>query len=317
MAYLEVKTRGEEKYAYFVKKFSLQGKRFVLRKYVGKATSMASKEAYLAKNMDSLVLEELAMRKPVWEKASNIAYSEKSIEAVEKKAILLNNLVESQNAKTILRTEFAKEFIYNSNNIEGSRIPKEKLVELFEKGNTSYKNKNEVIEVKNSIMAFDYLENDFTFNVRNVKHLYHLLTKGMLMENGQPYPRGFKKVANVVGNSATTAPENVKTELRQLLKWSQMHAKTMYPLQRAFEFHARYESIHPFLDGNGRTGRLIMNKILLQNHYPPVIVYKENKQAYFGAISAAQEGYKKKHFQFMLEQAEKTYDQMIKTLSQN
>jgi Fic family protein len=88
----------------------------------------------------------------------------------------------------------------------------------------------------------------------------------------------------------------------------------MFPLQRALDFHARYETIHPFRDANGRTGRLIMNKILMQNNYPPIIIFKDNKQAYFNSITAAQTGKTKKYYQFMLEQAGKTYDQMTATI---
>lgn len=311
MSYLEVKKRGPEKYVYFVKKWSVQGKRFVLRNYIGRPSGLASKETYILRNLDSLVQQELALRKPIWEKATQLSFSSDLVKKIEQKAVLLNNLVEAKNARAMFRMEFAKEFFYNSNNIEGSRIPKEKLVELFEKGTTSYANQNEIIEVKNSIKTFDYLENDFSFKLKSIKRLYYVLTEGMRMENGVPYPRGFKKIANVVGDSVTTAPENVERELKNLLNWNKANEKTMYPFQRAFEFHARFESIHPFLDGNGRTGRLIMNKILLQNKYPPIIIYKENKLGYFNALKTAQEGYARKYYQFMFEQTEKTYDQMI------
>lgn len=316
MSYLEIKPRGTERYAYFVKKWSLQGKKYVLRKYLGKATGMATKEQYLRTNRDKLVKEELELRKPVWKNAQSMAHNPSLIEAVERKSIFLNNLVEERNAGSLLRSEFAKEFIYNSNNIEGSKIPKEKLIELFEKGKISYNNKNEVIEVENSIKAFDFIEKDFSFTIKDIKRLYYILSGNMLLENGLPYPRGFKTMPIIVGNSPTTAPENVKEELESLLRWNRENAKKLYPLQRAFDFHARYEAIHPFRDANGRTGRLIMNKILMQNNYPPIIVYKENKEAYFNAINDARED-KKKYHQFMLEQTEKTYDQMIATIRKN
>lgn len=65
--------------------------------------------------------------------------------------------------------------------------------------------------------------------------------------------------------------------------------QTSFPLQTAFDFHLRYEQIHPFENGNGRTGRLLMDKILLQNGLLPMIVFKENKEAYFNAIKKASE----------------------------
>ena len=87
MSYLEIKRRNNERYAYFVKKWSLQGKRFVLRRYIGKATSMVSKESFLSKNMGSLVDEELNLRKPIWEKAISISHDPRQIEKVEKKKL--------------------------------------------------------------------------------------------------------------------------------------------------------------------------------------------------------------------------------------
>jgi Fic family protein len=69
------------------------------------------------------------------------------------------------------------------------------------------------------------------------------------------------------------------------------------------------------LDGNGRTGRLIMNKILISNGYSPIIVFKDNKLSYFNAISKSEEGKLKNYYQFMLEQTDKTYDFILKSIA--
>ncbi len=314
MSYIISQENKGQEYLYFVKKGSILGKQYALKKYAGLNTGFISKEIFLSNNFKSLAKEELELRRPLWAKATNIAYNETLVQDVEEKAIELNNLIELKNASTIHESEFAKEFVYNSNNIEGSRMPKEKLIELFEKGKTNHSNKNEVIEVENSIKAFEYLKKKFSFNTTHIKRLYHILTKGMILETGDPYPRGFRKGPLVVGNEPTSVPENIEKEIKALLEWNKNTAKTTYTLQRAFEFHLQYETTHPFRDGNGRTGRLIMNKILMQNNYPPIIIYKDNKQAYFNAIKAARESDKKKYYQFMLEQTEKTYKQMINTI---
>lgn len=315
MGYFEIKKRKGSKYIYYVKKGVLQGKTLILRKYVGKDNGLFLKEDYVKRNIDSLVKEEFDLRKPFLEKFDALSYNPNLLERVEKKAITINYLIEANNTQNILRTEFIKEFIFNSNNIEGSRIPKEKLFELFEKGITSYKNKNEVIEVENSIKAYDYLEKKFSFNLKSIKRLYYILTKNLFQENGLPYPKGYKTQPIVVGNSPTSKPENVEKELKELLDWNKKNTKIIHPLQRAFELHSRYESTHPFTNANGRTGRLIMNKILLQNNYFPIIIYKKNKEAYFNSINSMIEGNKKKYFQFMLEQAEETYDQIISIIN--
>jgi Fic family protein len=183
--------------------------------------------------------------------------------------------------------------------------------QIIETGNTSYKDKNEIKEVENSIVAFKYLKDSFKFNINSVKRLYHLLTKNLYMENKFPYPKGFKKISNIVGNSQTVPPEEVERELNSLLNWYKDNRNKIHPLILAFEFHRRYEYIHPFLDGNGRTGRLIMNKILMSNGYSPIIVYKDNKLAYFNSLNKSKEGNLKNYYQFMLEQTDKSYDYLL------
>ena len=179
--------------------------------------------------------------------------------------------------------------------------------DIIDRGDTRYSDKNEVKEVKNSILAFEYLKKSFKFNLSSIKKLYYILTKDLEMQKGVLYPKGFKKVPNVVGNSQTTPPEQVETELKKLIKWYRESKNKVHPLILAFEFHRRYEGIHPFLDGNGRTGRLIMNKILMSCGYMPMIVYKDNKLAYFNALAKSGEGKIKNYYQFMLEQTKKTY----------
>ncbi len=117
-----------------------------------------------------------------------------------------------------------------------------------------------------------------------------------------------------MGNSPTTPPEKVEEEIKELINWYKKNKGKLHPLLLSFEFHRRYEFIHPFLDGNGRTGRLIMNKILISNGYPPLIVYKENKHAYFNALEKSKEGRLKNYYQFMLEQEDKSYDYLLKVL---
>ena len=134
------------------------------------------------------------------------------------------------------------------------------------------------------------------------------------MENGNSYPKGFKKVSLIVGDSPTTSPKDVEKELKELINWYKENKGKIHPLILAYDFHLKYESIHPFRDGNGRTGRLILNKILIQNGYPPLIVYKENKDKYFNAIRQAREGRRKKYYQFMLEQTNKSYDFILDLL---
>jgi len=119
-------------------------------------------------------------------------------------------------------------------------------------------------------------------------------------------------VENIVSNQPTVPPDQVEWALEDLLNNYKKQKKVIYPFKLAFDFHLRYEHIHPFLDGNGRTGRLIMNKILMEHGYFPIIVYTKNSQAYYNAISKGLERQtKKNYYQFMFEQSKKTYNDFL------
>ncbi|MBS3074296.1 Fic family protein [Candidatus Pacearchaeota archaeon] len=309
MSYIETKKTSSNNYISFVKKVSFMGDLLVIKKFIGLQFPTVNKEKFLLDNLDSISQEEFLFRKKYLnEVISFVSHNPTLPEEIELKSILLNNLLDAKNCEAKVDTEFAKEFIFNSNNIEGSKIPPEVVRDIIDRGDTKYADKNEVKEVKNSILAFDYLKKSFKFNLSSIKKLYHILTKDLEMQKGVFYPKGFKKISNIVGNSETTAPEHVEIALINLIQWYKKSKNKIHPLILAFEFHKRYEVIHPFLDGNGRTGRLIMNKILISSGYQPIIVYKENKAVYFNALAKASDGKAKNYYQFMLEQTKKTYD---------
>jgi hypothetical protein len=108
-----------------------------------------------------------------------------------------------------LQTQFPAEFIFHSNHIEGSKISQEEITKILEGKKSSYPIKNEIQEVKNSIKARNLLKDDFIRNIANIKKLYHVLTKDLLQETGDPYPRGFKKHQIIVNNQPTSDPTRV------------------------------------------------------------------------------------------------------------
>lgn len=315
MSYLEKKQANGKEHVYFVKKVSFMKKLLVIKKYIGLNSPTINKEKYILDNLEKISAEELEFRSKFLETViDELAHDGGLPKRIESKAIKIDNLLEGKKCEQAVSTEFAKEFIFNSNNIEGSKIPPERVREIIDTGDTKYENRNEVNEVKNSILAFEYLKKSFKFNLSSVKRLYHILTKDLFMEGNIPYPRGFKKESVIVGNSETTPPEKVEEELANLMKWYAQNKNKVHPLILAFEFHKRYERIHPFRDGNGRTGRLIMNKILISAGYSPIIVYKVNKIAYFNALEKTADGKSKSYYHFMLEQADKSYDYLLEAI---
>ncbi|NOZ80795.1 MAG: Fic family protein [DPANN group archaeon] len=308
MAHIEQKKKANQDYLAYVKKFSLLGKQYRIMKHIGPARTTISKMEFILHNLNALCDEEFLLRKPV------LPYLRKHmtglVEQVERQAIRIQNLTEAKQNREYLDREFAKEFIFNSNNIEGSRIPAQVVRKILEKGRVQYPDRNEIKEVFNSIDAFNYIRKEFRFNIASIKRLYYLLTKDLKRTDGSTYPRGFKKVPIVVNNQETTAPEQVEQELQDLLRWYQQNKKRKHPFILAFDFHLRYEHIHPFTDANGRTGRLLLNKILMGGGYFPMIVLKNNKQAYFRSLAKAPEQ-PTAYYEFMLHQMKKTYTRFL------
>ena len=305
MSHLEIKKVDDTEYASFVKKFSIMGQKFRIHDHIGKNISTLDKREYMRNNLDALSEKEFEMRKPLLE-SLDMAHSKNILFEIELMSIKINNIMEIKENKEAAMIEFAKEFIFNSNNIEGSKIPAREVKKIIETGSSKHNIANEVKEVYNSIDAMNYIQKDFNFNIPSIKRLYYILTAGLVMHNGEPYPRGFKKISNVVNNMETVPPEMVESKLTELLDDHKNNKNISHPLKLAFDFHLEYERIHPFQDGNGRTGRMLMNKILMSDSYFPMIIYSENSQAYYNAISKGIDN-KRSYYQFMLEQIRKTY----------
>jgi len=284
------------------------GKNFRIKEHIGKNISTVTVKDYLRKNFKSISRKEFELRKIFLDRL-DVVYNRNLLDYIELKSIEINNLFDMKDIRDVILVEFAKEFIFNSNNIEGSKIPAKEVKKIIETGNSRYKNRNEIKEVYNSIEAMKYLRTGFKFNIPSIKRLYYILTKDLTMSGGDHYPRGFKTVENVVNNQSTIPPNKVENAISNLLQYYTENKKTMYPPQLAYDFHLRYENIHPFFDANGRTGRLIMNKILMDHGYFPMIIYAKNSRAYYNAIAKGlQRKTKKDYYQLMLEQAKKTYD---------
>lgn len=124
---------------------------------------------------------------------------------------------------------------------------------------------------------------------------------------------GYKQLPNfLLGRRVeTTPPERVKEEMRELLEWYESNSK-MHPLQRAALFHGKMEKIHPFEDGNGRVGRLLINLILLAEGYPPLIIRKTQRVSYFHALEAFDNGHPGNLVYFLIEKYKDTSEKFFK-----
>ena len=124
MSYLERKQAKGKSYLYFVKKLSFMGETYVIKKYVGVESASISKEKYILDNIDEISEKEASFRKKFLENVEeSLSYDKNLPKKIEIKSIRINNLEEGKQCGQSLHTEFAKEFIFNSNNLEGLISP--------------------------------------------------------------------------------------------------------------------------------------------------------------------------------------------------
>ena len=204
---------------------------------------------------------------------------------------------------------------YNSNKIEGSTLTPEQTASLFDNGtlpvNDDYYRAKDVEEMNGHFLMFnhmlDTLEEELTENL--IKRMHYELKSGVFEDRANGYAIGdYKKRPNMIGMYKTALPKDVEAEMRQLLDWYHKQEKTMKTLA---EFHARYESIHPFQDGNGRVGRMIILKQCLDHNIVPVIIRDIHKAEYNRYLNKAQHEQDYKGLEAYFEKEQKYYQESI------
>lgn len=179
---------------------------------------------------------------------------------------------------------------YNSNHIEGSRLSKEQTRFIFETNTigvtTNAVNVDDIIETTNHFRCFDYIVEHALEPLSEgiIKLLHKMLKTNTSDANREWFNVGdYKRLPNEVGGTATTDPQQVKDAIVSLL--STYNSKETITFEDVLDFHFQFEHIHPFQDGNGRVGRLIMFKECLRNNIVPFIIMDELKMFYYRGLS--------------------------------
>lgn len=184
-------------------------------------------------------------------------------------------------------------FAYNSNKIEGGRLTEDETEEIFETNSFIPKKReavkfDDLTEMKNHFRLFDYILDiiDDELNKDNIIKMNKILKRNTTDEENPRYNvGGFKVVPNKIGLINiinTSSPENVEKDLTDLLQWYKSLKNVT--IEDIIEFHVRFEVIHPFGDGNGRVGRMIMFKECLKNNIMPFIVLDRDKPYYMRGL---------------------------------
>ena len=205
--------------------------------------------------------------------------------------LLLNILKEQKDMKLkggiYHRTQI--DLTYNSNRIEGSKLTEEQTRYIFETNTIGVTNEtinvDDIIETSNHFRCIDLIIEKAKLKLTEsfIKELHYILKSSTSDSRKDWFKVGdYKKLPNEVGGMETCPPEEVQNQMKELL--NSYHSKKDKTIEDIIEFHYRFECIHPFQDGNGRVGRLIIFKECLANNIVPFIIDEDLKWFYYRGL---------------------------------
>lgn len=187
------------------------------------------------------------------------------------------------------------DFAYNTNHIEGSTITSDETASIYDTGTILASSDKiivlrDVTETKNHFTLFKYMLDtiDDKLTEDMIKKFHFILKDGTLTDSEKEWINvgEYKKKNNFVGNITTSLPRDVSRDMKELLNWYDKIDKKS--IEDIIEFHVRFEKIHPFQDGNGRVGRMIMFRECLVNDIMPFFIEDRNKDFYIRGIKEYQ-----------------------------
>lgn len=180
------------------------------------------------------------------------------------------------------------ELTYHSNHIEGSMLSHEQTRYIFETntiGMNDIIKVDDIVETSNHFKCIDMVIDNAAciLNENFIKQLHTVLKSGTSDSRKDWFVvGGYKKMPNEVGGQETCVPEQVSSKMKRLL--SQYNTKKEHTFDELLDFHYQFESIHPFQDGNGRVGRLLLFKECLRNNIVPFIIDDKMKMFYYRGL---------------------------------
>lgn len=210
-----------------------------------------------------------------------------------------------------------RKMAYNSNRIEGSTLTEKQTASIFETGTIradgSIFRTKDVEEMTGHFTMFNYMLEtcEELLSQTLIKAYHYRLKAGVFEDIANGYPIGeYKNRRNMVSDIMTSTPENVEEDMKALL--DSYNEKESHNLKDLAKFHAKFEKIHPFQDGNGRTGRMILFKECLRSNVMPFIIGDDRKADYYECLNNAQQNEVYEPLIQFFEQEQERYTEMVK-----
>ena len=218
-----------------------------------------------------------------------------------------------------LQEQFELEMTYNSNAIEGNTLTLKETYWVIQEGMTvKGKSLKEHLEAKNHTEALIFLRETVrqkrpdTISEKCIKEFHELVVSDSEADIAGQYRKGEVRIAG----AEHTPPSGLEVPrcMRGLVRWWKKEAKKLHPIELATLLHHKFVNIHPFWDGNGRTGRLLMNIVLLSAGYPLTIILKNDRKRYYRVLSLADKGDYKPLCEFVAQATLRSLDLYLRAL---
>lgn len=208
----------------------------------------------------------------------------------KKKNIIENKRPLPKNTLTSLREKIILDWTYNSNAIEGNTLTLSETKVVLEDGITvggkTLKDHLEVLNHKEAILYMeDIIKNNESLSERQIKNIHYLILKGIDNENAGRYRK--EKVLISGAEHIPPDPIKVQEQMEKLVEWYYGDGKKLHTVEKAAVLHTDLVKVHPFIDGNGRTARVLLNFELMKNAYPIIIIRNEDRVKYYETIDEA------------------------------
>lgn len=226
-----------------------------------------------------------------WNIPDNAEKPERANKGVKSPSTLLD-ILQEEKAKKYSGGIYHKtqiELTYNSNHMEGSKLTHDQTRYIFETNTIGMENEvfnvDDIIETANHFRCIDLIIDNakVTLTEKFIKNIHLILKNGTSDSRKDWFAVGnYKRVPNEVGGMATASPEEVSTKMKVLL--GEYGCKNEITFEDILDFHVKFERIHPFQDGNGRVGRLLMFKECLKHNIVPFIIEDDLKMFYYRGL---------------------------------
>ena len=277
------KDKGKVKY-YLAHSFREGGKVHKIRKFLGKNINDKELKERISK-AEKIILNEIKKYKVISDPLKK-PLSKDEINFIEK--LEVNQKLRVFHLSKKQWKLFSELFTYNTNAIEGSELKQKEVKEILEKDKWPKKSKEDIAETYGVDEAIEFIQKTKEHISLNLIKEFHKI----VFKNSKDFAGGFRKAGEEVvirdglGNIIHYgAPQSrIISLLKELINWYNQN-NTKYPgLILAVVIHNQFENIHPFADGNGRVGRILLNNILIKNKLPPVNIDLKNRKEYYLAL---------------------------------